>query len=171
MCLIGSVPLLAVTECITRLGRIADSSIQTVDLHIDLLLQSFEPPSTRMVAPVIHRASSDARKATTQDVLRLAEPFQRLYAESIFAARIRFGQARHVSLDDAWRNGVHANAATAEHGGEMLHQRVDCALCRGISRQGADGGPGPLAMRARRRSCLRAGSAGAASRGKTELAR
>src|SRR5947209_18915713 len=28
-------------------------------------LQSFEPPSTWMVSPVIHRASSDARKATT----------------------------------------------------------------------------------------------------------
>src|SRR5260370_10352433 len=29
------------------------------------LLQSFEPPSTRTVSPVIQRASSDARNATT----------------------------------------------------------------------------------------------------------
>jgi hypothetical protein len=38
-------------------------------------------------------------------------------------------------------NATCATAAT-EHVGEMLHQRVDCALRRGISRQGADGAAG-----------------------------
>jgi AcrR family transcriptional regulator len=33
--------------------------------HVFSFLQSFEPPSTRTLSPVIQRASSDARKATT----------------------------------------------------------------------------------------------------------
>ena len=45
------------------------------------------------------------------DVVRLGETLQRLHAERIFTARIRFGEVRHVSLDDTGRNGVHANAA------------------------------------------------------------
>jgi hypothetical protein len=35
------------------------------DFLVSSAPQSFEPPSTRTVSPVTHRASSDARKATT----------------------------------------------------------------------------------------------------------
>jgi len=36
-------------------------------VHVALVkTQSFEPPSTRMVSPVIQRASCDARNATTE---------------------------------------------------------------------------------------------------------
>src|SRR6267378_4703233 len=39
------------------------------------------------------------------DVVRLGNSLQRLHAERGIASRVRFGQARHVSRDDAGRHG------------------------------------------------------------------
>jgi hypothetical protein len=70
----------------------------------------------------------------TADVVRLSETLQGLHAERVVPAGIRLGEVRHVCLDNSWRDGVYAEAAAAEHEGEVLHQRVDGALSRCIGR-------------------------------------
>ena len=76
------------------------------------------------------------------DVVRLGEALQGLHAEREFPARIGLGEVRHVGLDHARGDGVHANTARAKHEGEVLHQRVDGTLRRGVGRQRADSGMG-----------------------------
>jgi hypothetical protein len=97
-----------------------------------LQAQSFEPPSTWIVSPVIQRASSEARKATADVV----------HTERESPARIRLGEVRHVGLDNAQGDGIDANAARAMHESEVLHQRVDGPLRRGVRRKRADSGMG-----------------------------
>ena len=103
--------------------------------------QSLEPPSTRSVSPVIQRAASEARKA-------IASPMSSGWATRFRACRpsvksrprVGPGEARHVGLDNARRDGVDADAALTERGGEVLHQRVDGPLRRGIGDERADRG-------------------------------
>src|SRR5258708_4626054 len=76
------------------------------------------------------------------DIVWLREPFQSLHSKSEIPTLVSLRKVRHVGLDDARRDGVHANATNAEHESEMLRQRVYRALRRGIGRQSSDGGTG-----------------------------
>jgi hypothetical protein len=78
-----------------------------------------------MVSPVIHRASSEARKATTQPIVRLRKAFKPLHAERKLAARVSLDKLRPISFDDTGRDSVDADTAGAEERGEMLHESVD----------------------------------------------
>jgi hypothetical protein len=68
-----------------------------------------------MVAPVIHRASPEARKATT---LPMSSGWARRLNACMPKAKSRptsvFGELRHVSRDDARRHRVDADVAFAE---------------------------------------------------------
>jgi hypothetical protein len=104
-------------------------------------LQSFEPPSTATMSPVIQRASSETRKAMTEATsagvpirLRLCIPMTTARPSSVL---VKFDMS--VSITPG------ATALTrmprAEGSSEILHQRVDGALRAGVSRQRADRRP------------------------------
>ena len=103
------------------------------------MVQSFDPPSTRSVSPVIQLALSEARKVTAPAISSgCATRFKRLQAQRVVAAFVGLREARHVGRDDAGRDGVHAHAALAERGSEVPHERIDCALRRCVRRQFAN---------------------------------
>ena len=103
--------------------------------------QSFEPPSTAMMSPVIQRASSETRNAMTEATssgwpMRLSAcmPITVVRPSSVL---VKFDMS--VSITPG------ATALTrmprgAERGGEIFHQRIDGALGAGIGRQRADRG-------------------------------
>ena len=64
----------------------------------------------------------------TADVVGLRQALGRLHAQREVPARLRFGEARHICLDDARCHGIDADTTCAKHRGEMLHQSVDGAL-------------------------------------------
>jgi hypothetical protein len=80
-----------------------------------LSIQSFEPPSTWTVSPVIQRASSEARKATTPPTSSgSARRFKACMPSVLLAACIGLGEVRHVGLDDTWSDGIHPDGANSE---------------------------------------------------------
>ena len=106
-----------------------------------LNVQSFEPPSTWIVSPVIQRASRMRGMHYTGDVVRFGHTLQRLHAQRDVAALRPLGEVRHVGLDDAGRHGVDADASLPELRREVLDQRVNRALGGGIGRKRADAPP------------------------------
>src|SRR4030088_3638321 len=77
------------------------------------------------------------------DIVGLAYPLERLYAENEGLALVGLDEIRHVGVDHARRDCVNADTARPERRREILHQRVDRALRVRVGRQGADGGVGP----------------------------
>ena len=75
-------------------------------------------------ARVVRREEGD----DATDIVRLGDALQRLDAERELASRVRLGEVRHVGLHGAWRHRIDADATLAEHGGEVLYQRVDRPL-------------------------------------------
>jgi hypothetical protein len=108
-----------------------------------LQAQRFEPPSTWIVSPVIQRASSEARKATTPP---MSSGWARRFRACIPSVKARPASVL-VKFDMSVSttpggDGIDANAARAKHESEVLHQRVDGPLRRGVRRKRADSGMG-----------------------------
>jgi len=99
-------------------------------VHVTLVkTQSFEPPSAWMVSPVIHRASSDARKAIT--------PPMSSGCAMRFSAWMPSAKSRPASVLVKFNmsvsttpgcDGIDADTTCAKCRGEMLDQGVDGAL-------------------------------------------
>jgi hypothetical protein len=115
-------------------------SAQARQRRSEARIQSFAPPSTWIVWPVIQRASPDAGKATAPvmspgSAIRLS-----VWIPSAKASRLGLGEARHVGPDLAGRPAVDPYSARAQRDGKVLDERVDDALGRRVGRQDADGG-------------------------------
>src|SRR5258705_4971482 len=80
---------------------------------------------------------------TRTDIIWLADPLERLHAENEGLALVGLDEVRHVGVDHARRDRVNADAPRPQRRREVLHQRVDRALCGRIGRQCADGGVRP----------------------------
>jgi len=80
------------------------------------------------------------KDSDSTDVVRLCYAFERLHAKGRFASRVRFGEARHFSLNHTRSDGVDANALRTKRRCEVLHHCVDSALGRRIGREIGDSG-------------------------------
>src|SRR5207253_6216625 len=50
---------------------------------------------------------------------------------------LRLCEIRHVSLDHSWRNSIYTNSARSENRSEVLDERLDGSLGRGVSKDRA----------------------------------
>src|SRR6266478_3278911 len=78
---------------------------------------SFDPPSTGILAPVIQRAFSEAKNATTP-----ADSLECLHPESELAACFSSSEVRHIRVDHTRRDRVYANALRPKNGSPVLDQ-------------------------------------------------
>src|SRR5438105_11244433 len=83
--------------------------------------QSFDPPSTGILAPVIQRAASDARNATTSATSSgLPIRFNACMASVASPPCLGLRKIRHISVDHAWSDRVYADAPCPENGSPVL---------------------------------------------------
>ena len=71
-------------------------------------------------------------------IFRLPDRFARLNAQDDRPELHTLCETGHVSLNDAQRDRVDADALLSEHRGEMLDQRIDRAFRSSIGRQLSD---------------------------------
>jgi hypothetical protein len=84
---------------------------------------------------------SEARKATMPPISSgLGQALESLQAKREVPARVRPDEIRHVGQDGTRSDRIDADAAWAEHGGEMLHQRIERSLGRHVGRERPNGG-------------------------------
>ena len=113
-----------------------------------------------MLAPVIQRASSDARKATTAPISSgLPIRFNACIPKVASRPASVFAKIRHIRVDYAGCDRVYAYAARTENSRPVLDQSLKCAFSGGVSkdRKGfpVPAYPPPFGLRGKRQQqCL-----------------
>src|SRR5919106_2149120 len=87
-----------------------------------------------MLAPVIQRAPSDARNTTTSATSSGLPIRFTACIPSVTSRRLGFREVRHVRIDHAWRDCIHANALGPEHGRPVLDKSLDCSFGRRVGK-------------------------------------
>jgi len=87
-----------------------------------------------MLAPVIQRAALEARHNYVGDIIGFAASLERLHVESEMPTCFRLGEIRHIGLNYARCNGIHADTVYSQQGGPVLHQGLEGTLGCAISR-------------------------------------
>src|SRR5713101_3599290 len=87
-----------------------------------------------MLAPVIQRAASDAKNATTSATSSgLPIRFNACIASVTSRPASVFVKFRHIRVNYSWCDSIYAYAARPENGGPILDQSLNCSLGRGVS--------------------------------------
>ncbi len=84
---------------------------------------------------MIQRALSDAMKATTSATSSgLPSRFKACIPSVISRPGFRLCEVRHICVDYSRCDRVYAYPAWPENGGPVLHQNLECCLCRGVGK-------------------------------------